>query len=392
MTDARFGAALSVHPIPTAAAGEIAGELLDRFGGESPDLLVLFASPHHVGALDDELAAVRDIVEPRVAFGGTAVSIAGGNREVEEQPALSALAAQWGADATVTPVRLIAPEPSESGDDGARVVFDGWPASNVVDAAHTLLLFADPFSFPADAFCAQLADEHPHLVVVGGLASAGRGPGGNRLILDGNVLRDGAVGVLLGGSTRVETVVSQGCRPIGDPFTVTRADQNLVYELGGTPPLERFQTIVDGLDDETRLMLRSGLHVGVVVDERKVDFDRGDFLVRNVLGADRSTGAMAIGDYVHTGQVLQFHVRDAASADDDLRHHLTGHDGARAALLFTCNGRGTSLFPWADHDTGVVEELLGPVPLAGAFCAGEIGPIGGRPFLHGFTASLALFT
>ncbi len=380
----RFGAALSLHPLPAAAAGEIAGELLDRFDGESPDLLALFASPHHVGAFDDEVEAVCGILEPRVCFGGTAVGVAGGSREVEEQPALSALAARWGDDAIVIPVRLLV----EDTPDGPTVT--GWPDDPRGADAHTLLLFADPFTFPVDAFVARLFEDRPGLTVIGGNASAARGPGGNRLAHGRAVVVDGAVGVMLGGGARVTAVVSQGCRPIGEPFTVTRAEGNLVQSLGGEPPMERFRATVDDLDDDARVLLRNGLHVGVVVDEHKVDFEAGDFLVRNVLGADRATGAIAVGDEVHAGQVMQFHVRDAGTADDDLRHQLDGRH-ARAALLFTCNGRGVNLFTSPDHDSGVVEELLGPIPLAGAFCAGEIGPVGGRAFLHGFSASLALF-
>jgi small ligand-binding sensory domain FIST len=188
----------------------------------------------------------------------------------------------------------------------------------------------------------------------------------------------------------VRPIVSQGCRPIGKPLTVTRADRNLVYELAGQPAMTRLQELLDHASEHDRELMRRGLHVGLVVDEHKLDFARGDFLVRNVLGADRRTGALAVGERVDVGTTLQFHVRDADAADDDLREMLTDVS-ADAALLFTCNGRGTHLFPAADHDAGAMVEMLGDIPLAGAFCAGEIGPVGGRNFLHGFTASVAVF-
>jgi small ligand-binding sensory domain FIST len=184
--------------------------------------------------------------------------------------------------------------------------------------------------------------------------------------------------------------VSQGCRPIGRPYVVTKAEQNLIEELAGKPAMERLQELAAAATEDERELLRQGLHVGLVVDEHKADFARGDFLVRNLLGADEQTGALAVGEQVGVGQTVQFHVRDAAAADEDLRELLADAD-ADAALLFTCNGRGRHLFGVADHDAGLVEKLLGPIPLAGAFCAGEIGPVGGRNFLHGFTASLALF-
>jgi small ligand-binding sensory domain FIST len=376
-----YAAALSQHPIATSAVGEVAGELLERFEGERPDLLVCFVSPHHVGTFEDVTSALRRLLEPDVFLAQTAVSIIGGSREVEDSPAI----AIWGArfdNATLTPVSLRVVDTP----DGPAVV--GWPEGGV--EGRTLLLFADPFTFPADAFLSRLNDDMPGLRVLGGLASAARGPGGNRLALDDAVTTDGAVGVFLDAAVDIRTVVSQGCRPIGRPYTVTRAEENLVYELGGRPALERLRELAAQASDDERALMQRGLHVGIVVDEHKVDFERGDFLVRNVLGAEQSTGALAVGDTVTIGQTLQFHVRDADAADEDLHALLTGVD-ARAALLFTCNGRGRHLFGVSDHDAGVVEKLLGPIPLAGAFCAGEIGPIGGQNFLHGFTASLALF-
>jgi small ligand-binding sensory domain FIST len=193
----------------------------------------------------------------------------------------------------------------------------------------------------------------------------------------------------------VRTVVSQGCRPIGHPYVVTRGDRNFVEELAGRPALERLRDLARDVDDADRELLRSGLHVGFVVDEHQADFGRGDFIVRNVLGGDDRSGSLAVGDHVHVGQTLQFHVRDAAAADEDLRELLEAHRDAgrrpEGALLFTCNGRGRHLFGVDDHDAAAVAEVLGTIPTAGMFCAGEIGPVGGRNFLHGFTASLALF-
>jgi small ligand-binding sensory domain FIST len=155
--------------------------------------------------------------------------------------------------------------------------------------------------------------------------------------------------------------------------------------------MSRLQEIVQASSEEDRQLMREGLHVGLVVDEHRLDFQRGDFLVRNLLGVDQATGSLAISEQVDVGQTVQFHVRDAQAADEDLRCLLSGVSGT-GVLLFTCNGRGTRFFPEPDHDAALVEELLGPVPLAGAFCAGEIGPIGGQNFLHGFTASVAVFS
>jgi len=378
-----FASALSQHPIATQAVGEAAGEILERLDGEGCDLAVCFASTHHVGAFEDIGPALRNILEPQVLVGGTAVAVAGGAHEIEENPALTVFAARLDG-AALTPVTLRVQETP----DGAALT--GWPSLGDRPPA-SLLLFADPFTFPVDAFLQRVNRDLPGLQISGGLASSAGSPGGNRLVLDDRVVDEGAVGVFVdGGSIEVRTLVSQGCRPIGRPYVVTRAEQNLIEELGGKPAIERLQELAGAASEEERELLRGGLHVGLVVDEHKAEFGRGDFLVRNLLGADESSGALAVGEQVSVGQTVQFHVRDAGAADEDLREMLTGVD-ADAALLFTCNGRGRHLFTVPDHDAGMVENLLGPIPLAGAFCAGEIGPVGGRNFLHGFTASLALF-
>jgi len=377
---ARFAAALSEHPVASHAVGEVAGEVLERFGGDEPDLLVLFASPHFVGAMDDLTFALGNLLEPRIMLGTTVVGVVGNAHEVEDAPGIAVFAASC-PDAQLTPVALDV----ERTPDGAAVT--GWP--DLDGDPSTLLLLADPFSFPLDGFLARLRDDRPDLQVIGGAASAARGPGGNRLLLDGRITTTGAVGVFLDGLP-VRAVVSQGCRPVGSPYVITRGEGNRIEELAGRAAIERVQDTAAAASEEDRALMRAGLHLGIVVDEHRADFVRGDFLVRNVLGGDPETGAIVVGDDIVVGQTVQFQVRDAAAADEDLREMLAGED-ASAALLFTCNGRGIRFFGEPDHDAAVVDQLLGPLPVAGAFCAGEVGPVGGRTFLHGFTASLALF-
>jgi small ligand-binding sensory domain FIST len=375
-----FAAATSEHPDAREAIAEVVGTVSEVMAGASADLAVLFATEPHVGAMGDIAEVVSRLLAPGVLLGTTAVSVVGGGREIEDRPGLSLWAGAVGA---CTPVRLDA-FPSA---DGWMVA--GFP-DDVPPGADTLVLLADPFSFPADGFLASMNRDGGGIQVIGGMASAGRGPGGNRLVLDDRLHDDGAVGVLLPPGATVDTVVSQGCRPIGDPFTVTAAERNVLLELGSRPALERLREILEQLSPDDRLLAQQGLHMGIVIDEHKVDFGRGDFLVRNVLGADSEQGAVAVGDVVEVGATVQFHVRDAASADDDLRALLEGRDAA-AALVFTCNGRGVRLFGTPHHDASLVDRATGGGPAAGMFCAGELGPVGGRSFLHGFTASIALF-
>jgi small ligand-binding sensory domain FIST len=238
-----------------------------------------------------------------------------------------------------------------------------------------------------------MEEERPGLPIVGGMASGGQSPGSNTLAVGSRTYDAGAVGVVIGGAVRIRPVVSQGCRPIGRPFVITKSQENLIVELGGVPALQRLRETYGELDDADRELVRSSLHVGRAASEYRDVFRRGDFLVRNVLGADPDSGVIAVGDLVRTGQTVQFHVRDAASADEDLRELLCGSPlPARpvGALVFTCNGRGTRLFAGPSHDARALQDWLGPLPVEGFFAQGDIGPIGRRTFLHGFTASIAL--
>lgn len=373
-----FAAALSQHPVLATAVGEVAGEVLERLG-PAPDLALLFVTPPHAGGLEDAASALRQILQPGTLAGCAAISVVGTAKEVERSAAVSLWAGRFGP---VVPVRLTAVRTVEGVD------IDGWP-DNVDFEPEALVLLADPFSFPVDALYTDLAASHPGLRVIGGNASAAVGPGGNRLVLGDAIHTAGAVGALVGPGVDIETVVSQGCRPIGRPYIVTRSERNYIVELAGNPALERLVEMTEGMSEADIDLIDSGLHIGQVIDERKLDFERGDFLVRNVLGGDQANGAIAVDDLVPVGATVQFHVRDAVTADEDLNQLLAGRR-ADAALVFTCNGRGVHLFGVPDHDAGVLDERVG-APAAGFFAAGEFGPVGGRNFIHGFTASVALF-
>jgi small ligand-binding sensory domain FIST len=380
-----FAASLSEHPVAAYAVGEAVGQVLEQLG-PYPDVAVLFLTPPHGGALEDAAAVVADVLHPSVLLGCVSESIVGTGREIEAQAGVTLWAGRVGP---VTGLRLRA-VPVDDGVQFEGIDFD--PPFT----PQALLLLADPFTFPADEFLAALRDRHPGLPVIGGMASGARGPGGSRLVLDGTELVDGAVGALIGPGVGIETIVSQGCRPIGSPFVVTSGEGPFVRELAGKPALVRLDEVATTLPpDDISLINSTGLHLGRVIDEHKLTFERGDFLVRNVLGGDREHGAIAVNDVLEIGTTVQFHVRDAGSADEDLRHLLVDRAQATApdgALLFTCNGRGRRLFGSPDHDAGLLADLLGPVPTAGMFSAGELGPVGGRNFVHGFTASIALFS
>lgn len=374
-----FAAAISEHPVAADAVGEVLGRIVE-IGGVEPDLVVVFASSAHVEFLGEISSAVRTVLRPGHLIGSAASAVLACGRESERVPALAIWAA-W--TAPVEALRLSTRRVEDA------IAVDGVPVD--VPQGATLLLLADPFSFPADGLVDQLAEIRPDISIVGGLASAGASPGENALVLDGTVHRDGAVGVVIPREQLIGPVVSQGCRPVGEPMVVTGSDRNFLLELAGKPALDRLTDLADDLPPDDRLLLHDGIHLGVVIDESRDEFERGDFLVRSVIGADKQRGVLAVGDHVPVGTTVQFHVRDAGSADDDLHHLLRGVHGD-AALVFTCNGRGSDLFGVDHHDAGAVSDHLGTEAVAGMFCAGELGPVAGRSFLHSFTASVLIFT
>jgi small ligand-binding sensory domain FIST len=378
----RCAAALSTMRNSDAALREVVDRLVERFDGEPADLAVVLASIHHANILGKVGAELTSRGLGRHILGCTGETIIGEGREVEGEPALSAWAIQLpGAD--LTPIRV------DTRDDGLETLRGSVTADSV-------LLLGDPFTFAPDPWLQKLQGVAPGLRVMGGMASASQVPRENRLLLDGEVFEDGAVGMKLGGRLTVRTLVSQGCRPIGRPMIVTKVDRNLIHELGRRPSLEVLRELFEELPETDQELVQSGLHIGRVINEYQGEFRRGDFLVRNVMGADDS-GGIAITDLVRVGQTVQFHVRDAETADEDLRGMVEterlDHPKAQVlgALLFSCNGRGTRLFAESDHDVGVLRDRFGPIPVAGFFAMGEIGPVGGQNFVHGYTASVVLF-
>lgn len=373
-----IGVGQSLEPDPLLAAERAC----DAIRIDAPDLVLAFLSATHLARAEAMAAAVRTRLRPRAFLGCTVQGTIATGSESESGPSAVVFAARL-PGSSVRTFHATARESME----GYR--FAGLPDPGAGPAAPVLLL-PDPFTSPVVEMLDALDASAP---VFGGVASGASVPGGNRLFRDGEVHRGGAVGAALEGVS-IRPVVSQGCRPVGRPYVVTRVDRNLVQGLGGRPAAERLKEIIDSLSEEDRALARRGLHVGIVMEERKDRYDQGDFLIRGLMGMDPSSGAIAVTDRVRVGQTLQFQVRDRRSAKEDFARMLGAaarEPGAKGALLFACNGRGSRFFGEKDADANAVRERFPSLPLAGFFAAGEIGPVGGRPYLHGYTASLALF-
>ena len=373
----RIAASLSTAPDAAEAAAEAAHETAAGIEGREADLAFLFLSAAHRDGVAEAAEAVVAELAPRTLLGCVADGVLAQGRELEGGPATAVWAGSLpGAEIGSFHVATV------ETDEGLAAA--GFPA---VDDPALVALLVDPYTFPIGGFLQGLNEEHPGLPLVGGIAS------GRALILDGEVLDEGAVGVSVDGIA-VRTVVSQGCAPFGREAVITRAEGNVVHELAGERALDRLRTDVAALSPAEQQLVAQGILAGLVIDENKAEYGRGDYLMRGLLGADEASGSIAIGEQVRVGQTLRFHFRDAASADEDLLEALDrelGGANAAGALLFSCNGRGTHMFAQPDHDARTVGEALDWPAVAGFFCGGEIGPVGGRVFLHGFTATLAVF-
>lgn len=382
----QFASALSRDADPGRAAESAARQIADKLG-RSPTLVALFATPDLMSDAEAVLDGLATYLEPSALIGCSGEAIIADGREIEDPPAL----AMWAADIESEVATLdLAARPHE---DGVEIV--GLP-EDLADGSPMVIMLADPFTFPADAALALLAEKAPGVPVVGGLASGGRAPGEHRLLIDREIRSDGAVAVVVEGDLAA-TVVSQGCRPVGPDMVITAADGPAVQELASKPALDRLRELIDDADEDEREALSGGLLAGLVIDENQPDYTRGDYLVRGVRGADQEQGTLLVGERVRVGQTMRFQVRDARSAHVDLRdalragrRSLEGDPGG--ALIFSCNGRGSHLFDEPDHDATSVANELGDIPAVGLFCNGEIGPVGGHNFLHGFTATLAVFS
>ena len=383
----QFAAALSKTGDTEAAARDLADDVLEQLAGKPIDLACVFFSSHHALRAEVLASMLTESLRPRLLIGCSGEGVISGSEELETAPAVTL----WAA---ALPSVGLDPFRSSFSPTQDQFQLAGWPSPGVENAP--FLLFADPYTTPVQEVLRLFEDRYPGAKVIGGLAGGGHEAGMNRLILDDQVLDGGLVSVRLSGPIDVRPIISQGCRLIGDRFVVTKSEGNLIHELGGVPALERLQTVFESLGEEDRSRAHRALHLGIVIDEHRDRFERGDFLIRNLLGADQTTGAIAVGEVVQEGQTVQFHVRDAESATEDLNMLLAADRAAHphhplGALVFSCCGRGRGLFVRPNHDAGAAAERLGPIPLAGFFAQGEIGPVGNRNFLHGYTASIALF-
>ena len=393
LSQMRISAAITSETDLDKIAVELCGHVRAQLGVAKVDLALLFVSPRFVGSLPDLVEDIHLRLGARHLVGCTGGGIIGEDREVERSHAVALWAASM-PGVTVQPFRITQQQVEESNGPAF------WHSELGIgpEDEPSLILLPDPFSIDATRAVEELGAAYPGRPLVGGLASGARQAGENRIWINEEVFEDGAVGGALCGAVRLRAIVSQGCRPIGEPLIVTKAQRNIIVELASQPPVVALQETLKALSEQDRQLAQQALFVGRVINEYQAEFHRGDFLIRNIVGLDPNNGAIAIGDReIRSGQTIQFQLRDGATANEDLRELIEKQQSALAknppegALLFSCLGRGENLFGKPNHDVDLIRETIGPLPLAGFFCNGEIGPIGDKTFVHGFTSVLALF-
>lgn len=389
----KWADALSVSPAASGAVSECIRGVRDGLGGEAPDLVFVFATTHYRLDYGRIPGWIREAFPEAVVAGCTALGVIGAGRELEQEPAIAMLAARL-PGVEIKPVITDARDlPDQDDPPGA---WRRWLGLRP-DTEYHFLILGDPFVGNLEPFLAGLDYAYPDTAKVGGLASGGGKPKENALWLNDQTHREGILAIGLAGNLEVDTVVAQGCRPIGEPLTVTCCNQNILLELDGRTPVSYLQSLIARLPAEDRERVQNSLFLGVVMDPFSTTPEHGEFLIRNLVGVDYQSGALATGTPLHEGQMVQFQLRDreTSAADLELRLDayaagLVGDDPPAAALLFSCLGRGAFLYREADHDTRKFLERVCPCPVAGFFSNGEIGRVGGSTFIHGYTSAFAV--
>lgn len=389
----KWATGMSMDPTLEGATAEAADRVSEQLSGQAADLVVAFVSMHHGAEFARLAGLIRERFGAAVFLGCSAGGVIGGGEEIERQPGLALIAAVL-PDVRITAFHIENDDMSAVADDGAA--FGRLLGVDAGERAHFIVL-PEPFTFESEALVAALDVAYAGGHTVGGLASGGTTPGTNALFVDADMHRSGAVGVALRGDVEVDTIVAQGCRPVGDPMFVTAATGNIVHEIDGEAAIDVVRRLHSTLDARDKELFRHSLFFGIVMDRSRESYGRGDFLIRNLLGVDENTGAVSVAAVVEENSVVQLHLRDAGTSSEDIDELLADYaarsDGSRpqGALMFSCLGRGAGLYGRAGHDSEMVRRHLGALPLGGFFCNGEIGEVGGRSFVHGYTSSLGLF-
>ena len=389
----KWASHLSTQNNIEACVDESVEAILSQMDGKSVDLTIIFVSPQFKDKYEEIPKLIRDRISSGHFLGCSGGGIVGGGKEAEQQAAFSMTCANL-PDVEIKGIHTDTMKLPDQ--DTAPSVWREWLGVDV-EKNPSFIFLADPFSFQGEEFLAGVDFAYPNSSKVGGLASGAQAQGGNALYLNDKIYNNGLIGLALSGNIGMDTIVAQGCRPIGEPVKVSKCDGTLLTGMDGQPPLELLQSVYEGLDENDKGLVQTSLFLGIEMDPLKDNPQQGDFLIRNIMGVEREIGGIQVGTLLREGQLVQFHLRDKAMSAEDLKLMLTRYKANKnfkntsGALLFSCLGRGQYLYGKPNHDSDMFRDHIGDIPLGGFFCNGEIGPVGKTTFLHGYTSSFGIF-
>jgi|TARA_B110000116_G_scaffold96652_1_gene84343 small ligand-binding sensory domain FIST len=389
----KWASHLSTQNNIEACVDESVEAILSQMDGKSVDLTIIFVSPQFKDKYEEIPKLIRDRISSKHFLGCSGGGIIGGGKEAEQQAAFSMTCANL-PDVEIQGIHTDTMKLPDQ--DTAPSVWREWLGVDV-EKNPSFIFLADPFSFQGEEFLAGVDFAYPNSSKVGGLASGAQAQGGNALYLNDKIHNNGLIGLALSGNIGMDTIVAQGCRPIGEPVKVSKCDGTLLTGMDGQPPLELLQSVYEGLDENDKSLVQTSLFLGIEMDPLKDNPQQGDFLIRNIMGVEREIGGIHVGTLLREGQLVQFHLRDKAMSAEDLKLMLTRYKANKnfkntsGALLFSCLGRGQYLYGKPNHDADMFRDHIGDIPLGGFFCNGEIGPVGKTTFLHGYTSSFGIF-
>jgi small ligand-binding sensory domain FIST len=389
----KWASHLSTQNNIEACVDESVEAILSQMDGKSVDLTIIFVSPQFKDKYKEIPKLIRDRISSGHFLGCSGGGIIGGGKEAEQQAAFSMTCANL-PDVEIQGIHTDTMKLPDQ--DTAPSVWREWLGVDV-EKNPSFIFLADPFSFQGEEFLAGVDFAYPNSSKVGGLASGAQAQGGNALYLNDKIHNNGLIGLALSGNVGMDTIVAQGCRPIGEPVKVSKCDGTLLTGMDGQPPLELLQSVYEGLDENDKSLVQTSLFLGIEMDPLKDNPQQGDFLIRNIMGVEREIGGIHVGTLLREGQLVQFHLRDKAMSAEDLKLMLTRYKANKnfkntsGALLFSCLGRGQYLYGKPNHDADMFRDHIGDIPLGGFFCNGEIGPVGKTTFLHGYTSSFGIF-
>lgn len=388
-----FASHISNHAEPKEAVREVIENCLKQMDGKRAHLAFLFISGRYSLEWNVFLEELHEKLGPTLVMGCTCEGVIGSDQEYEFLPAMAMILASL-PEVEMRPFHILPDEISISSPG----VY--WTNKTKISPEQDpiFVLIGDPFTCDIIKLTSEFNETYPKAPVIGGMASAVPQLKNNKLFINRKVFQHGAIGISLTGNIQIQTIVSQGCRPIGQPMRATKVSRNTIFELDGKPVFDVLSDLYHGLNPDEQALAQNSLFLGKAVDQHRPYFERGDFLIRNIVAFDEGSGGMSIGDTdLQKGQIVQFQLRDAHAAEEDfkilleLNQMMRGSDKPSGALLFSCLGRGAGLFGENNHDIRLVKKMTGEYPVAGFFCNGEIGPIGGKTFVHGYTSCLGLF-